>query len=305
MTRISDLGLQQLLLQGFQRAQNAGETRQIQLASGDRFQTYGGYGADALRLISAEGVLTRATAYETAGQIASTRLQTQEVSLTTIADTVGAIRADFVQTLATGNAELLLPELETAAQRILTALNVQTGGVYLFGGVDGSVPPVGARTLSDLASAASIGGLFTEGARVQLAVEEGVNIDGGPRASDIARGLLLELQDLANAEASLGPFNGNLTAVQRDYLLVKVDAFAQLAANLNQELGLNGVSQAQAADAVQRNVQRRDLAEIVAVEIEDIDIAEVITRLNQDQLAIQASAQALAQASQLSLLNFI
>ncbi len=305
MNRISDIGLQQMLLQGFQRAQGAAQTSQIQLSSGKEFQTYGGYGADALRLLSAEGVFTRATAYENAGQIALTRLETQEASLTTIADGIAETRQSFVQTLATGNAELLLPGLEATAQRILTALNVQLGDVYVFGGDDGTVPPVAARTLADIGAASSINALFTEGAVTSLAIEEGVNINGGPRASDVARDLLVELQDLANAPTTLGPFQGNLTAAQRNFLVSKVAIFDQLAANLNQDLGLNGVGQAQADDAVQRNQQRRDLAEIVAVEIEDIDIAEVISRLNQDQLAIEASGRALAQASQLSLLNFI
>lgn len=305
MTRISDLGLQQLLLQNFQRAQNASETTQIQLSSGKKFQTYGGYGADALRLISSEGVFTRATAYENAGQIALTRFQIQETSLTTIADTVGGVSQDFVQALATGAPELLIPELETAAQRILTALNVQAGGVYLFGGVDGARPPVDAQTLGDLGAAASIDALFQEGTRASLAVEEGVNIDGGPVASEIARDLLIELQDLANAEATLGPFSGDLTTAQRNFIIAKNQRFNAIAAELNQQLGLNGVVQAQAADAVVRNVQRRDLAEIVAAEIEDIDIAETIARLNQDQLAIEASGRALAQASELSLLNFL
>ena len=305
MNRISDIGMQQMLLQGFQRAQGAAQTSQIQLSSGKEFQNYGGYGADALRLLSAEGVFNRATAYENAGQIGLTRLETQEASLTTIADGIAEARQSFVQTLATGNAELLLPGLEATAQRILSALNVRLGDVYVFGGDNGTVPPVAAQTLGDLAAAPSINGLFTDGAHVTLAVEEGVNIDGGPVASEVAQDLLIELQDLANAPGALGPFQGNLTAAQRNYLVGKVAIFDQLAADLNQDLGLNGVGQKQADDAVQRNQQRRDLAEIVAAEIEDIDIAEVLSRLSQDQIAIEASGRALAQASQLSLLNFI
>ena len=305
MNVISDIGLQQILLQNFQRTQEAAQTNQIKLASGNEFQTYGEYGADALRLISAEGVLTRATAYESAGQIALTRLETQETGLTTVVEGIAEAREGFVRTMATGNAELLLPELEAIAQRILSALNTQLGGVYVFGGADGTVPPVNAQTLSDLAAAPSIAGLFNEGSRITLAVEEGVSIDGGPRASDVAQDILTELQDLSNAPATLGPFQGNLTAAQQTYISSKVAIFDQLAADIYEELGLNGIAQGQASDAVLRNQQQRDLAEVVAAEIEDIDIAEVVARLNQDQIAIEASGRALAQASQLSLLNFI
>ena len=303
--RVSDLGLQQLLLQGFQRAQDAAQAHQVQLSTGKKSQTYGGYGADALRLVSAEGVVTRASAFENASQIALTRLELQEASVTTISEAVGDSRAGFIRTLATGASELLLPELEAAAQRILSALNVQAGGVYLFGGDDGTVPPVGAATLGDIGAAASIDALFTEGARVSLAVEEGVNIDGGPTASEIARDVLTELQELANAESTLGPFQGALTAAQRDFIVEKSERFAEIADDLNQALGLNAVAQGQAADAADRNRQRRDMAEIVAADIEDVDIAEALIRLNQDQLAIEAAARTLTQATQLSLLNFL
>lgn len=303
--RISDLGMQQLLLQGFQNAQAAAQTRQVQLASGDRFQTFGEYGADALRLVSADGVIARAGAFENAASIALARLETQGSSLEVISDAVEQSRAGFVRSLAVGNAEQLLPDLEIAAQRIISALNVDLGGVYVFGGSDGARPPVNASSLSDLAAAGSIDALFDEGARTRLAVEEGVFIDGGALASDIARDLFAELQELGNAEATLGPFRGELTAAQRDFLLEKSDRFAVLADALYQEQGLSAVAQGQASDAAARNARARSQAEIVAAEIEDVDIAAALSGLSQDQLAIQASARALADATQLSLLNFI
>ncbi|MFQ5564520.1 MAG: flagellin [Parvularculaceae bacterium] len=306
MIRISDLAFQQILLSGFQRAQGAAQERQIQVSSGKVSQTYGGLGASALQLLSMEGALSRANAFESAAKSALSRLQVQEAGLTTIADAVGAARADFVRTLATGSAELLLPGLEVHAQRMLSALNASIGGVFVFGGDKGDEAPVAASTLADLGAAGSIDALFREGdARVRLAVEEGVAVDGGPLASEVGRDLLIELQELANAEATLGPFDGDLTAAQRDFLVEKVARFDEIAAALNQTLGLNGVSQAQTEEAIARNVQRRDLAEVVAADIEDVDIAEAIVRLNQDQLAVQAAARALADATELSLLNFI
>ncbi len=303
--RISDLGMQQLLLQGFQNAQESAQARQIQLSSGDKYQTYGEYGADALRLVSADGVIARASAFENAASIALTRLETQGSGLQTVADGVEQSRAGFVRTLATGNAEQLLPDLEVAAQRIITALNIDFGGVFVFGGTDGARPPVNAASLSDIAAAGSIDALFNEGERTTLTVEEGVFVDGGALASEIAQDLFVELRELGNAETTLGPFQGELTAAQRDFLIEKSARFAELADALYQEQGLSAVAQGQASDAVTRNVRARELAEIVAAEIEDVDIAEALSGLNQDQLVIQASARALADATELSLLNFI
>ena len=96
-----------------------------------------------------------------------------------------------------------------------------------------------------------------------------------------------------------------MTAAQRDFLLEKSNTFAAIADALYQEQGLSAVAQGQAGDAVNRNVRTRERAELAAAEIENVDIAEALSGLNQDQLAIQASARALADATQLSLLNFI
>ncbi|MEQ8179706.1 MAG: flagellin [Amphiplicatus sp.] len=306
MPRISDLGFQQILLQSFQRVQNAAQEHQIQLSSGKISQAYSGVGASTNRLLSAEGVISRATAYEDAATVAATRLQTQEAAITNVTDVLTGLRQRFVAVLATGSAELLTPELETAAQRILSSLNTQLGGVYIFGGSDGTAKPVGASSLADIGAAADPNDLFDPTAsHLRLAVEEGTTIDGGPLAQEIGADLMALLHDFANAPATLGPFNGELTAQQRDFIVAKVAELDAVAADLNAALGVNGIAQAQTDAATARNIQRRNLAEQIASGIEDIDIAEAVARLAQDQIAVEASARALAQATQLSLLNYI
>ncbi len=305
MTRISDLGFQQILLSSFQRAQSAAETRQVQLASGKVADRYSGVGVRTEQLLSAEGVFNRATAYETAAGVAASRLQVQEAGLETIADSLARLRGRFVTALSTGSAELVFTELATEAQRVLSALNTETGGVYVFGGTNGAVPPVNARTIDDLAAAADTDSLFVLADRTRLPVEEGTTIDGGATADEIAGDILTRLKELADAPATLGPFSGPLTDAQAAFLVDKVAEFDALSDALVIHQGANGVAQRQADAAIDRNVQRRNLAEIVASEIEDVDLAEVIARLDQDRLAIEAAAQALAQSRELSLLNFL
>jgi flagellar hook-associated protein 3 FlgL len=305
MTRISDLGLQQILLSSFQRAQDAAQTRQIQLASGKVSDRYSGVGVRTGQLLSSEGILTRATAYETAANVAASRLAVQEAGLETIADSLARLRDRFVTALSTGSAELIGPELATEAQRILSALNLETGGVYVFGGTDGAAPPVDARTIDDLVAAADVNDLFVTAGRVRLPVEEGTTVDGGATADEIASNILARLKEIAEAPATLGAFAGQLTAAQAAFVVTKIAEFDVLSAALVEHQGANGIAQAQADAAIDRNVQRRNLAEIVASEIEDADLAEVVARLNQDRLAIEAAARALAQSRELSLLNFL
>lgn len=305
MTRISDLGFQQILLSSFQRAQDAAQTRQVQLASGKVSDRYSGVGARTGQLLSAEGVVDRATAYEKASSVAASRLQIQEAGLDTIADSLARLRSRFVTALSTGSGELVTAELATEAQRILSALNTETGGVFVFGGTNGAVAPVTARTIDDIAAAADTDALFVLANRTRLPVEEGTTVDGGATADEIAGDILVRLKEIADAPATLGAFSGRLTDAQAAFLVQKVAEFDQLSAALVVHQGANGVAQRQVDAAVDRNVQRRNLAEIVASEIEDVDLAEVVSRLNQDRLAIEAAAQALAQSRELSLLNFL
>ncbi|OFX01738.1 MAG: hypothetical protein A3E78_03750 [Alphaproteobacteria bacterium RIFCSPHIGHO2_12_FULL_63_12] len=305
MTRISDLGLQQILLNSFQRAQAGAEQRQIQLSTGKISDRYSGIGVATGQLLSSEGVIDRATAYEKAAAVAQSRLLTQEAGLTTIADSVAALRQQFVVALASGNAEQLGPQIAAEAQRIIGALNTRLGGVYVFGGVDGTVPPTTAQSLADIGAAANTDALFVDAARQKLAVEEGTNVDGGATALEIGSDLFATLKELANAPATLGQFSGVLTPAQSAFISQKITELDAISDDLYSELGLNGLAQGQTEDARVRNVQRRDLAEIVASELEDADLAEVVARLNQDRIAIEAAAQALSQASELSLLNFL
>lgn len=305
MTRISDLGFQQILLNSFQRAKESAQARQIQLSTGKVSDRYSGVGIGSAQLLSSESIIERATAYEKAAGIASSRLVTQEAALTTIADSVAALRERFVVALSTGGAQLLAPEIAAEAQRIIGALNTSLGGVFVFGGVEGTVPPVAAASISDIAAAADTDTLFVDAARQQLAVEEGTTVDGGATAREVASDLFATLKELANAPATLGAFSGALTSAQSAFLTQKIADLDQISASIFNELGLNGLAQGQTEEARVRNTERRDLAEIVASEIEDADLAEVVARLNQDRIAIEAAAEALSQASELSLLNFL
>ena len=305
MNSISDLGLQQILLNGFQRAQNGAETRQIQVSTGKVSDRYSGIGEATSRLLSAEGVVARAGAYEKAADAALSTLQIHEANLSVLEESVADLRDALVRSLATGASELLGPEISSIGNRVVAALNAQTGGVFVFGGVDGASPPVDVKSFADVVAVDDLGGLFQSAERARLVVEEGVTVDGGATAEQVGAGLLGALRALARAPAALGPFEGALTDRQRQFVVSSIEALDGVADTVVRELGVNGLSQGQASDAKNRSTAARDLAEVVAAEIEDVDLAEAISRLNQDQIAIEAAGRALAQASQLSLLNFI
>ncbi len=304
MTQISDLGLQQTLLNSFQAAQEGSQARQIQLATGERSQNFAGIGVDTPSLLSAESVFARATAFEGAATTAGTRLQLQETGLNELSSAVETLRADIVRALSTGAAELLPITFDSVADRIVSTLNIEFGGVFVFGGTDGAQPPAAASSGEALATA-DLSTIFSPTERTRLTIEEGVTVDGGATAQELGAGILSTVQSLLNAEQAIGPLSGALDNDQQAFfrdVLIQLDGASE---TLTQELSVNGIAQGEVARAEERLVQRQNLAEIVAGEIEGVDIAEVITRLEQDRLAIEAAARALSTSSELSLLNFL
>lgn len=77
------------------------------------------------------------------------------------------------------------------------------------------------------------------------------------------------------------------------------------AENLNLEAAKNGLKQNEVADALVRHEDSGVVLKTLISDIEDVDMAEAITRLNQEQLAQQASARVLAQLNTLTLLDFL
>jgi flagellin-like hook-associated protein FlgL len=278
--------------------------RQIQLSTGKVGQYHSAVGSAISPLVTSEGVITRLNAYESAANQALARFQVQESALVSLEESASTLRAGIVRALANGAGDFLSLEAEGTAGRALSALNTSLGGVYVFGGSNGAEPPVNARSLADLVGV-NLANLFADAPAQRIAISDGRTVSGGPMAEDVGTGLLTSLQAFAEAEATLGPFDGQLTDAQRDFLREQLRALDGVIDRVITAQGLNGGLQTEASGAVAEHSRARDLAEILVSEIEDADIAEVISKLSQDQIAIEAAGRALAQVGQLSLLDFI
>ena len=67
----------------------------------------------------------------------------------------------------------------------------------------------------------------------------------------------------------------------------------------------NGVRQNRLDSVLQQHETTGNVVTGVISDIEDVDMASAVTKLNGDQTALQASYKVMAQLSQLSLLNFL
>jgi len=297
MTTVSQLGLQQALLSGFQRAQQSSEATTLQLASGNRADNFSGLSIDggigAIALVEADGIVTRLTAFENNINLAGARFERQAINFDIISSTLIDLRNDVVNALSSGEREALGERLQRAADAIVSALNDSVNGQFIFGGVDNRERLV---TLSP----GSFEAILQDGNNIRetlVQLDEDLLVSGGPLAGQFGQTIFNTLESLRSALE-----NGETSIESLQNSLVSLDQDISQITQLQEEVGIR---QNQVSAARLQNRLTSDLAQLSAADIEDVDVAEALSRLSQDQVAIQAAAQALSIATQTSILNFI
>ena len=102
-----------------------------------------------------------------------------------------------------------------------------------------------------------------------------------------------------------GPFSNELTGDQRDFLIGELTTINTVLQGRDQIHAENGFRQETLSEINERHRDDITFLSIFISDIEEVDIAEAIARLNQDQVALEASYAVTAQLTRLTLLNFL
>jgi flagellar hook-associated protein 3 FlgL len=137
-------------------------------------------------------------------------------------------------------------------------------------------------------------------------VDDSQVIEYGVLASEAGQALFQAIRDIAafNAGPS-GPIAGTLTQAQRDFLTGQIQAVITAHEGINLETAKNGLKQNEVDTALERHETSKIVIKSFISDIEDVDLAEAVSRLNRTQVAAQASARVLSEVNQLTLLNFL
>ena len=108
-----------------------------------------------------------------------------------------------------------------------------------------------------------------------------------------------------DANVATGPFQSSLSPAQQTFLQNEVNNLRQIANNLTQVVAENGSRYKQVEGALERHDATHVYLQQFISDIEDVDVAEAISRLNQNQVATEASMELLSRIGRLSLLEFI
>lgn len=307
MDRVSTSLQNQSMLTELLRTQRNMLDAQREVSTGKRIHEFADSPSELAGLLAARGADARSADFAEAAKAAQGRLNLQDTHIDEFAGIVASLRQASLDAVANDSATTVMAEAEGAFSRMVSILNTQVDGKYIYGGTRQDVPPVTATTLDQLLALPDVAGAFQNNTIRQTAqIGENETIAFGALASDLGTPAFQALRDLAQFSAGPdGNFSDDLTTQQADFLTGLSQTFEAVASNVNQQLATNGLAYNQAKTAVkEQGDMRATLAEMIS-DIEDVDMAEALSKLTNAQTAMQASAQTFSMVQRMSLMDFL
>ncbi len=307
MERVATLMQNQAMLAELTRTQRSLYEAQTQVSTGKRINEFSDAPADLGALMAARAADSRAADFLASAKAIRTRLDLQDTHI----DELSSIAADLKQTIldavGNGGGAALTAEMQGVFDRMASILNTQIDGKYIYGGTRQDVPPVTASSLADLMALPATADAFQNNVVAQSGrVDNSQIIAFGQLASELGGPAFEALRQIMAFNAGPdGPFGHDLSEAQSSFLSSMVPQLTAVHSGINEKLAANGVAYRAASDAVERHGDMQSTLAAMISDIEDVDMAEAITRLNNAQIALQASAKTFATVQGLSLLDYL
>jgi len=266
-----------------------------------------GYGRSSEIIAAYQSSLSRTNAYIDVNKTVTERLNSQDLALNTASQAASDAKDGVMNALASNSGASLMESIQGSFSEALQGLNYEHNGQYLFGGGNDDAAPVTANTLSDLAAAPSIDSVFVNGTVKKASrIDASTTLQTGMLASDLGKAMLKTFQDIQQYnDGPNGPFGDPLTDDQKTFLTAKQQEFSDAYDHLVEQTSLNGTLQNR-VDNSQKSLQSQaDSLQNLVGGRTDADLSKAYSDLQQAQVAVQASAQVLANLNQSSLLNLL
>jgi flagellar hook-associated protein 3 FlgL len=239
-------------------------------------------------------------------KLVSNRLDMQETGINQLSDATKSAREAIANAMAAGNAQTLMQQLQASFGDAVQGLNTKSNGKYVFGGAQTDTAPTSATTMADLTAAAATSDLFHNDQYVQTSrIDEQTSVQTGMLADKLGTGVFDAFKQVQAFVDANGPFTGNLTDTQTQFLKGMLGTFDTAYTGTVTEQGKNGLVQKRFESAQVDLQDQADTLTGMVGGIVDVDMAEAVTRLQAAQLAVQASAQVFSTLQASSLLNVL
>jgi flagellar hook-associated protein 3 FlgL len=302
MTRVTDLA--QFRTAMFYLGQNQARINdaQTQIASGIRSQSYRAMAPDSSRLVTLEAAHTRIGQYTANNTLISGRLRSMESSVAQIFDAATELKSLLINALNLDNASDLglVQQAQAKLEQVASVLNVKLDGRYLFSGGRTDTPPVDLTALPvgytiPTADGDSVGYYQGDSFVFAAQADDTLSLDYGVKADETGFERLIRAFDIVIKSPP----------TDRDALthaLVVVGQALEVIPDIRTKVG-SSLSMLEQVN--KRHTEFQLYTERTIGDIQNVDAAEVMTKLNSDSVSLQASYMAINTLSQLNLLNYL
>ena len=306
MNRVATGNSYSSVLNDLMRAQVRQAEANAQVSSGKTASDLKGFARQAETLLATRSIQTKVDGFLTQGKILTSRLESQNLALSQTAEAATGARQAIAEALATGRGEALMSELSSWFSSATDSLNAKFGGRYLFAGGQVDSPPVTAGSLADLTTQPTVASFFDNDNLIPTnQLDESTTIQTGFLADQLGGDLFTAFRQVQDFVDVNGTFTGQLTATQTTFLQGMLDDFDAAGVGLTDATARNGLIQNRVDKTMAVQTDRQSMLEGMVGGITDVDMAQAISRLQQAQTTVEASAQVFRSLSDSSLLNLL
>lgn len=307
MERVASLMHSQAMLTELTRTQRTLFEAQGQVSSGKRITNFSDSPAELGALMAARAADSRTADFLASAKAIRMRVDLQDTHLDELGSVVADLKQTVLEAVGTGSGAALQAELKAVFDRMVSILNTQVDGRYIYGGTRQDVPPVTVSSLEELMALPATADAFQNNAIAQTGrIDNNQVIAFGQLANELGGPAFELLRQIMTFDGGPdGPIGNSLSEPQASFLSSLVPQMSAAHDGINMRLAANGAAYKAANDAVERHDDARVTLAAMISDIEDVDMAEAITRLNNAQIALQASAKAYATVQGMSLLDYL
>jgi flagellar hook-associated protein 3 FlgL len=302
MTRVATFAQHQRNLSYILDAQRRMNMGQLQVSSGKRAEHFAGVSTDARRIVNIESSHIRTSQFMSNNDLIDQRLQTMETSVAQIFEVVTQYKTLVINALNADNSrDLAMPtQAQAMLDEVSALLNVEEDGRYLFAGTRTDTRPVDQTGLPLIYTIPTVDGdaigyFVGDTNSLSVQADENFTVDYGVHAGQTG----FEQAIRAMHMVIVGPPNDRATL---DEALRVIDQSIDSISDIRTQIG--------ASRAALENVNKRLddfllFSEQTISELENADITKVITNMNSDQIAMEASYSIISSLRNLSLTNYL
>ncbi|MGZ0187737.1 MAG: flagellin [Alphaproteobacteria bacterium] len=304
MSRVSDIGSHALMLNHLNRSLDRTRDIQVQISTGKVGLDYSALGRDSQRLVSMEVERSRTDKFVDNNKVVDIRLQRMESVVAQLTELASDAKAFFVNAGHADNAAELdvAGRMDGMLQTVAGLLNSEHNGQTLFAGGRTDAAPVDLALLpADGNFTSTSEGFYYRGDDQvhRHRASDTLSVDYGVTAADtgfetLIRGLkIAERVDVTDREGAQQTIDEALKLINDS-----IDRLPDIRGRIG---GARAILEEETA-----RLQDFTLALDESVsDIENVDFAEAVSRLGEEQAQMQASLAALARLRQVTLTSFL